>query len=269
MTSIRSKRRSNSNNNNEHYSVFLKHVQEEKEETSKFAKTLLILVLIVGATLTFFMFFVNDANTIESIFGKNSYISQKLIAFMNSRNSGRGGFSLPFLPRRQNILLLGVDANGSKTDPFSGARSDTIVVMNIDPKTHSVKAISVPRDSKVFLSGNNSIQKINAAHAIGGVDMPKQTVEQSLGIKIDRYIEVSDQAVENLVNTLGGVPIYVEQNMSYDDNSGHLHVHLRKGNDVLDGRNAVGYLRSRHDGLGDIGRTQRQQWFLKSLLSKT
>src|SRR5574344_35095 len=267
MSSIRSKKRNNSGNN-EHYSVFLKHVQEEKAETSKLAKTLLVFVLLIGAVLTFFMFFVNDANTIESIFGKNSFVSQKLIAFMNSRNSGQGGFSLPFLPRRQNILLLGVDANGSKTDPFSGARSDTIVVMNIDPKTHSVKAISVPRDSKVFLAGNNSIQKINAAHAIGGVDLTKQTVEQTLGVKIDHYIVVSDQAVENLVNALGGVPVYVEQNMSYDDYSGHLHVHLRKGNDILDGRNAVGYLRFRHDGLGDIGRTQRQQWFLKSLLAK-
>src|SRR5574344_2765641 len=212
MTSIRSKR-NGSNNNNEHYSVFLKHVREEKEETSKFAKTFLVFVLLIGAVLTFFMFFVNDANTIESIFGKNSFVSQKLIAFMNSRNSGQGGFSLPFLPRRQNILLLGVDANGSKTDPFSGARSDTIVVMNVDPKTHSVNAISVPRDSKVYLAGNNDVQKINAAHAIGGVDMTKQTVEQTLGVKIDHYIVVSDQAVENLVNSLGGVPVYVEQNI--------------------------------------------------------
>jgi LCP family protein required for cell wall assembly len=269
MSSIRSKNnRYKNNNNDEHYSVFLKHVKEEKEETSAFAKTLLVLILIVGAIITFFMFFVNDPQTIESIFGKNSIISQKLIDFMNSRNSGRGGLSLPFLPRRQNVLLLGVDANGSKTDPWTGARSDTIVVMNIDPKTHSVNAISVPRDSKVFISGNSSVQKINAAHAIGGVDMTKRTVEETLGIKIDRYIEVSDQAVENLVNTLGGVPIYVEQNMSYDDNSGHLHVHLRKGNALLDGKNAVGYLRFRHDGLGDIGRTQRQQWFLRSLLEK-
>src|SRR5574344_681831 len=266
MTSIRSKKKNSGNN--EDYSVFLKHVQEEKQETSKFARTLLVIVLIIGAILTFFMFFVNDPQTIESIFGKNSYISQKLISFMNSRNAGRGGFSLPFLPRRQNILLLGVDANGSTTDPFTGARSDTIVVMTIDPKTHSVKAISVPRDSKVYLAGNNDVQKINAAHAIGGVDMTKRTVEETLGIKIDRYIVVSDQAVENLVNSLGGVPVYVEQNMSYDDNSGHLHVHLRKGNDILDGRNAVGYLRFRHDGLGDIGRTQRQQWFLKGLLEK-
>lgn len=265
MTSIRSKKRNSGNN--DHYNVFLKHVKEEKEETSKFAKTLLIILSIVGAIIIFFLFFCNDPQTIEGIFGKNSIISQKLISFMNSRNGGQGGLSLPFLPRRQNILLLGVDANGSKSDPWTGARSDTIVVMNIDPKTHSVNAISVPRDSKVYLQ-DGSVQKINAAHAIGGVDMTKQTVEQSLGIKIDRYIEVSDQAVENLVNTLGGVPIYVEQNMFYDDFSGHLHVHLRKGNDILDGKNAVGYLRFRHDGLGDIGRTQRQQWFLRALLQK-
>ncbi len=57
--------------------------------------------------------------------------------------------------------------------------------------------------------------------------------------------------------------------MNYDDYSGQLLVHLSKGLNVLDGRQAVGYLRFRHDGLGDIGRTQRQQWFLRGLLEKT
>lgn len=251
------------------YSVFLKHIEEEKNETSNFAKTLLILVLIVVALIIGFLLSLNDEQTIEQLFGKDNVISQKLIDFIHSKAFRRKAeFSLPFMPRRQNILLLGVDSNGSHTDPWTGTRSDTIVLLNIDPKTRSVNAVSIPRDSKVYLAGEYGVQKINAAHALGGIRLAKATVEEALGVKVDRYIMVSDEAVRKLVDALGGVPIYVEKRMSYDDYSGNLHVHLNKGLHVLDGKNAVGYLRFRHDGLGDIGRTQRQQWFLRGLLEK-
>lgn len=253
----------------ENYSVFLKHIEDDKKESSKFAKTLLVIVLLIFAAIVIFLFFLNDEKTIEQIFGKDTFISNKLIEFVESKSHRmRASFNLPFMPRRQNILLLGVDSNGSHTDPWKGTRSDTIVLMNIDPKTRSVNAISIPRDSKVYLAGGFGVQKINAAHALGGIEATKQTVEETLGVKVDRYIMVSDDAVSKLVDALGGVPIFVEKRMNYDDFSGHLHVHLSKGLNVLDGTNAVGYLRFRHDALGDIGRTQRQQWFLRGLLEK-
>lgn len=253
----------------ENYSIFLKRIEEEKNEASKFAKSLMVVVLLIIGIILCFLFFLNDEKNIEQIFGKDTYISNMLIEFVQSKAHRRKPeFGIPFMPRKQNILLLGVDSNGSKTDPWKGTRSDTIVVLNIDPKTRSVNAISVPRDSKVYLADGYGIQKINAAHALGGIRATKQTVEETLGIKIDRYIVVSDEAVKKLVDALGGVPIYVEKNMKYDDYAGKLHVHLHKGLNVLDGQNAVGYLRFRHDGLGDIGRTQRQQWFLRGLLEK-
>lgn len=259
----------NRKNEDERYSVFLKHIEEEKEETSKFAKTLLIMTLLVCAFIAGFLFFLNDTETIENLFGKDTFISQKLIQFVESKaHRRRAEFTLPFFPHKQNILLLGVDSNGSHTDPWKGTRSDTIVLLNIDPKTHSVNAISIPRDSKVYLPGDNGVQKINAAHALGGVRLVKQTVEETLGVRVDRYIVVSDEAVRRLVDAVGGVPIYVEKNMNYNDYSGNLHVNLKKGDNVLDGKNAVAYLRFRHDALGDIGRTQRQQWFLRGLLEK-
>ena len=86
--------------------------------------------------------------------------------------------------------------------------------------------------------------------------------------KIDKYIIVHDEAVEKIVDALGGIPIYIEKRMYYNDNAGNLHINLDKGNTVLNGKQAVGYLRYRKDGLGDIGRTQRQQWFMKSLFEK-
>lgn len=256
-------------NKHENYSVFLKHIEEEKNETSSFAKTLLILVLVIFGLIGIFLYSLNDVQTVEQLFGKDTVVSKMLIQFIEGKSHRRHSqFGLPFLPRRQNILLLGVDSNGSDTDPWAGTRSDTIVLLNIDPKTRSVNAISVPRDSKVYLAGDYGVQKINAAHALGGVKLTKRTVEEALGVKVDKYIAVSDEAVKRLVDSLGGVPIYVEKRMNYDDFSGRLHVHLNKGLNVLDGKNAVGYLRFRHDGLGDIGRTQRQQWFMRGLLEK-
>lgn len=256
-------------NPKEKYSVFLRHVEEEKEETSKFAKTLLVLVFLVCTLLVIFLFLLDDQETVEQLFGRDNIVSQKLVEFVKSRShKKRAEFAIPFLPHKQNILLLGIDSNGSDTDPWEGTRSDTIVLLNVDPKTRSVNAISIPRDSKVYLAGDFGVQKINAAHALGGIKLAKRTVEEALGVKVDRYIVVSDEAVKKIVDAIGGVPIYVEKNMFYNDYSGNLHVNLTKGLHVLDGRNAVGYLRYRKDGLGDIGRTQRQQWFLRGLLEK-
>ena len=170
--------------------------------------------------------------------------------------------------RQKNILLLGVDSNGECTDTWKGTRSDTIIVLNVDPSSRTVNAISIPRDSKVYLPGNYGTDKINAAHAYGGIDMAKETIEQTLGIKIDKYICVHDDGVKEVIDALGGIPIYVEKRMKYDDYAGKLHINLEKGNHVLSGQEAVGYLRFRHDGLGDIGRTQRQQWFLRGFLER-
>ncbi len=253
------------------YSVFLKHLQEEKEETSGFAKIMLIIISIVCGAVIGFLLLSDTAivsNTNES--GEQtekSWFAEFLSKFSFKKNN-KQQFTMPLFTRRQTILLVGTDANQNAADPWLGTRTDTIILLNVDPKTKSVNAISVPRDSKVYIPHDHGIQKINAAHAIGGIDLTKETLEETLGIKINHYIMVNDAAVEKAVNALGGVPIYVEKEMHYHDYSGNLHVNLHKGLNILDGRNAVGYLRFRKDGLGDIGRTQRQQWFLRGLLEK-
>ena len=170
--------------------------------------------------------------------------------------------------RYQNILLLGVDSNGIGTEAFKGVRSDTIVLLHVDTKDKTVNAISIPRDSKVYIPDNHGIQKINAAFALGGVDLTKKTIEETLGITINNYIIVNAGGVRNLVDALGGVPIYIDKPLKYKDYSGKLFIDLKKGAHVLDGKDAEGYLRFRKDLLGDIGRTYRQQNFLKALLER-
>ena len=173
---------------------------------------------------------------------------------------------MPLFNHRQNILILGVDSNGDNTDPFLSTRSDTILVANIDPSNHSINVISIPRDSKVYLADGKGVQKINHAHALGGIELTKKTIEETLGIKIDRYIVINAKGVRELVDVIGGIPVYIEKPLNYDDYAGKLHIHLQKGEHLLNGQQVEGFLRFRHDGLGDIGRTSRQQWFLKSLI---
>ncbi len=252
------------NNQQEEYRAFLKNIREEREETSNFAKLLFTIVLailcavIVCVTLVENDFFMNNSNAEQED-------TNGIFKFTRKQ---RKNFGVPFSPRRQNILLLGVDSNGEGTDLWANTRSDTIIIVNVDPKTHSVNAISIPRDSKVYLPDNKGVQKINSAHAIGGINLVKKTLKETFGIKIDKYIIVHDEAVEKIVDALGGIPIYVEKPMKYHDYAGKLHIDLNKGETVLNGKQAVGYLRYRKDGLGDIGRTQRQQWFLRSLFEK-
>ncbi len=269
MNNIRRRPRREYARNEREYNEFLQHIKEERDDTSNFAKSLLTFVLGVCCVLIFGLWFVQNDSLVVSLFGENSVITQQLLAIGNaikSHTRSSGGWSI--FGKQQNILLLGVDSNGKGTDTWKGTRSDTIIVMNVDPASHSVNAISIPRDSKVYIAENHGVDKINSAHAYGGIEMAKKTVEDTLGIKINKYIIVHDDGVREVIDALGGIPIYVEKRMNYDDFAGKLHIHLEKGEHNLSGQEAVGYLRFRHDGLGDIGRTQRQQWFLRGFLSR-
>ncbi len=248
---------------------FVKRVRQQKEEKSSFAKVFIgLLIACAGAFAAIFILGNNEA-ILSKQFGEDALITR--ISHMLAQSNGNkehADFALPFGLRRQNILFLGVDASGNPDDLWTGTRTDTIILVNIDPKTRSVNALSIPRDSKVYLPKNNGVNKINAAHAIGGIDMTKETVEDTLGVHIDRYIMVHDDAVKAIVDAMGGVDIYVEKPMHYNDYTAKLHINFAKGNQHLNGQQAVEYLRFRHDALGDIGRTQRQQWLLRSLLTQ-
>ena len=252
------------NSQQEEYRAFLRNIREERQESDGFVKIIFTLAIALLCAVIVCVVLVENNFFLNSIDSR----AEDMTGIFKVTRKQRAAFEVPFTPRRQNILLLGVDSNGDGTDMWEGTRSDTIMVVNIDPKTNTLKAISIPRDSKVYLPDNKGIQKINSAHALGGVNLVKKTLKETFGIKIDRYIIVHDEAVEKIVDALGGVPIYVEKKMYYNDYAGKLHINLEKGKNVLNGKQAIGYLRYRYDGLGDIGRTQRQQWFMKSLFDK-
>ena len=249
-------------NKNEQYNVFLDYEHSENASKGGIGK------IICGILLTVLVVSMAAFGYIAAM-GTDGEFAKKIVShFEELDKREQKGFSIPIFQQRQNILILGVDSNGESADKFKVTRSDTILLINIDPRTKSVNVVSIPRDSKVYIAGEHGVQKINAAHALGGIELAKRTVEETLGVKINKYVVVNNDGVKKLVDALDGVPVYIEKNMYYNDTSGKLHINLSKGLHVLNGEQVEGFLRFRKDGLGDIGRTSRQQWFLKSLLER-
>jgi polyisoprenyl-teichoic acid--peptidoglycan teichoic acid transferase len=195
-------------------------------------------------------------------------VFEKLEAFKNF------GFSSLFAQQLQepvNILVMGIDrVADSKEDSetrFSG-RSDTMLLVRIQPDDHSLKILSIPRDSRVRLP-NGNYDKINSANAIGGIPFTKQVIERNLdNITIDKHIRVTTNAFKDLVDLIGGVEVYVPMDMKYTDKTQGLYIDLKEGKQTLNGDQAEQFARFRYDNLGDIGRVQRQQILLKALQEK-
>jgi polyisoprenyl-teichoic acid--peptidoglycan teichoic acid transferase len=174
---------------------------------------------------------------------------------------------------RITVLCLGLDRNILiSRDPkkngmpyTTGARSDVMMIASLDLKNKTVSILSIPRDTRVKLPGKRSYAKINQAHADGGIPYTRQAVEEFLGISVDHHVVIKQEAIEEVVKALGGVRLNVEKDMDYDDNWGQLHIHLKQGEQKLDGKQVVGYMRFRHDAEGDFGRIRRQQQVIQAL----
>ena len=179
------------NDRREEYRAFLNNIRAEREESSNVVKLIFTLIIAVLCAIIVCIIIVEN-NLIFS----NIEDNENMAGILKLSNKQKNAFEAPFSPRKQNILVLGVDSNGTNTDMWEGTRSDTIIIVNIDPKTHTIKAISIPRDSKVYLPENKGIQKINSAHALGGVNLVKKTIKETFGIKIDKYVIIHDEAVE-------------------------------------------------------------------------
>lgn len=168
---------------------------------------------------------------------------------------------------RINILCLGIDENWTQKDIMytKNARSDTVFVVALS-KNKDINIISIPRDTRILISEQYGYDKVNAAYALGGIDQAEKTISAFLGVPIDYYVIIKIEGAKKLVDVIGGISVNVEKDMDYDDTWGHLHIHLKKGWQRLNGDEAVGYARFRHDPEGDWGRIRRQQQVLDALV---
>lgn len=137
-------------------------------------------------------------------------------------------------------------------------------MLSFDPQQNQVAVLSIPRDTKVVLPGHRDPDKINAAYAYGGAVMAKQTVANLLRVPIHYYAVANWRGFIDMVDLIGGVDLYVDKDMYYEDPYADLVIDIKHGYQHMDGVTAGKYVRFRKDELGDIGRVQRQQKFLKA-----
>jgi len=180
------------------------------------------------------------------------------------------------LSQPMTVLFMGTDVvyeaqrrgENVKADPVAlNGRSDTMMLVFLNPLKMQVSVLNIPRDTEAYI-GRWGIQKINSANALGGPELAKATVTGLLNVGIDHYVVMNIQGLVQLVNELGGVTVEVPKKMSYMDWTAKLKIDLEPGIHTLTGNQSMGFVRYRHDDLGDIGRVQRQQIFLQAAMRK-
>lgn len=160
-----------------------------------------------------------------------------------------------------NVLILGTDEGLLPGGIKASTRTDTMMVASFDPNTLKVNVISLPRDSRVDIPGREKMDKINSAHAYGGVQLAVATVQKLMDIPIHYFVRVDHSGFQKVIDAIGGVDYYVEFDMDYEDPYQDLYIHLVQGQQKLDGDKAEQYVRYR-GGDSDISRIRRQQKFL-------
>ena len=181
-----------------------------------------------------------------------------------------------------NILILGMDIGDIEQEGNESIRrTDTIMVLNYNPDTKKINIVSIPRDTLIQVDaydeyGNlRPYWKINTAYVLGGEEEVIKHVESLLESTINYVVEIDYAAFRNFIDAIGGVDMYIENQMDYDDDAQDLHIHFNKGETVhLDGKKAEEFFRWRknNDGTGfidgDLGRIRNQQAFMKQVLKK-
>ncbi len=194
--------------------------------------------------------------------GYNGYAVYHFISKINNVPNAKEPIELAKTDRI-NILLLGVDSRGTDTAP---GRSDSIIVVSIEPTTKMIHLFSIMRDSYVEIP-EHGFQKINAAYALGGAELSMHVIGNFVGEPIYYYMETDFEGFIGLVDELGGIEIDVEKDMvSHNSTPGtQYYINLKKGLQMLDGDKSLQYVRFRSDIESDYGRTNRQRKFLAAI----
>jgi polyisoprenyl-teichoic acid--peptidoglycan teichoic acid transferase len=170
--------------------------------------------------------------------------------------------------RRVNILILGLDSGDwDNPDRDGPGRTDTMLVLTVDPVSLQAGILSIPRDLTVDIPGMIRPNRINTAHRLGefynlpggGPGLAMRTVEQLLGVPIDYYARVDFYAFEQIIEEIGGVELDIPKDITVDPLGPENKVTLEAGLQQLDGATALAYARARNTPGGDFDRIVRQQ----------
>ncbi|MCO5185112.1 MAG: LCP family protein [Anaerolineae bacterium] len=188
--------------------------------------------------------------------------------------------TMPELPEladdeRINVLVMGIDRRPGQ--PFI-SRTDTMMLLSIDPGAETASMLSIPRDLWVDIPGIG-VNRVNTAFLNGarsgnsaeGAALAMETLRTNLGVPVDHYLLIDFQAVTNVIDSLGGVTVDVPYEIydpTYPDHgTGYDPLYVPAGVQTMDGEMALKYMRTRHSD-SDFGRARRQQQIIMALRSQ-
>lgn len=207
----------------------------------------LIFLLFISGGVYYFLNKINNTDDINNIPGET------------------GEFQPPEVKKDDpiiNTLLMGVDE--------SKALSDVMILISYNKKNEKISMVSIPRDTYVNVTGVKH-HKINSIIGVGksGTYMAMDTVSNILQVPVHYYATVDFEGVERIIDIIGGVKVNVPPGMDYDDPTQNLHIHLKPGERVLNGKDSLKFLRFRSGYPdADLGRIKAQQKFIEAFIGK-
>lgn len=210
-----------------------------------------IIVLLVGGVSAYGIKFMGEASqTVNRISKQSDRVSAKRDDRVSIDDQE------PF-----SVLLLGLDTGGlGRTEQ---GRSDTMMVVTVNPQQKKSTIISLDRDIYTNIVGYGTVDKLNHAYAFGGVEMAMDSIEQLLDIPIDHYVTINLDGMKDLIDAVGGIEIDNKIDFTLDG------VHVPEGKQTVDGEKGLAYARMRHeDPEGDIGRQARQREVVTKIVNK-
>lgn len=235
-----------------------KKKKKEKESGGclwKILLVVLILLLAFGGGYIYYLFH-SGKKAAENAYVENSRTKSEL------RDE-----SVQPLTDNISIMIVGIDDSEKRSQGEGNSRSDALLVATLNNKDKSIKLVSIPRDSYVYIPTVGYKDKITHAHAYGGIDATRETVEGLLNVPIDYYFRVNFDAFIEIVDALGGVTVDVPYEINELDENDKRTVHLMPGTQEVNGREALALARTRHQD-SDVERGKRQQMILEAIASK-
>ena len=162
-----------------------------------------------------------------------------------------------------SIALFGIDSD--ETREGLGERSDSIMILSVNPNTNKTVMVSIPRDTRAEIVGNDSVEKINHAYAYGGPQMAKDSIENLMNVPIDHYVSINMDGLKDLIDIVGGVTVVSNSTFEVKGNS-----YVEGLPYDMYGEEALAFIRSRYENGfgGDFGRQERQQLVIEALGDK-
>lgn len=232
--------------------------KKEKESGGclwKILLVVLILLLAFGGGYIYYLFH-SGKKAAENAYVENSRTKSEL------RDE-----SVQPLTDNISIMIVGIDDSEKRSQGEGNSRSDALLVATLNNKDKSIKLVSIPRDSYVYIPTVGYKDKITHAHAYGGIDATRETVEGLLNVPIDYYFRVNFDAFIEIVDALVGVTVDVPYEINELDENDKRTVHLMPGTQEVNGREALALARTRHQD-SDVERGKRQQMILEAIASK-